>query len=192
MVKIYFRQADWKESKKRLFDCFSAVFFARFSSLPPKSRRNRTVFLLLKQDFGRHFTEWTGQSVHKPCHLSFVFSLFLTNRKSWTSWESRKRNRAGIMYSIEDSRSVNETPSTTNRHLPFLFPAGSRRYDRPNCHHNRPNPNYDRPDYPLRPSSSTIRTVVISMMSVLVPTATVLLLFRSKKCLFSKENRLLR
>ena len=96
------------------------------------------------------------------------------------------------MYGTGDSRSVNETSSTTNRHLPFLFPAGSRHYDRPNCPYDRPNPNYDRSNYLLGPSSSSIRTVVISIRSVLVPTATVLLLFRSKKCLFSKENRLLR
>ena len=73
-----------------------------------------------------------------------------------------------------------------------LFPAGRRHYDRPNCPYDRPNPNYDRADYLLCPSSSLIRTVVVSIMSVLVPTATVLLLFRSEKCLFSKENRLLR
>ena len=96
------------------------------------------------------------------------------------------------MYGTGDSRSVNETSSATNRYLPTLFPAGSRHYDRPNCHYDRPNPNYDRSNHWLCPSSSSIRTVVISMMSVLVPTATVLLLFRSKKCLFSKENRLLR
>ena len=192
MVKIYFRQADWTELKKRLWGCFSAVFSPDFSSLPPKSGRNRTVFLSFKRGIGRHFTEWTGQSVHKPCHLSFVSSLFLTNRKSWTSWESRKRNRAGIMYGTGDSRSVNETSSTTNRHLPFLFPAGSRHYDRPNCPYDRPNPNYDRADYPLRPSSSPNRTVVMSIRSVPVPTATVQRLFMSEKCLFSKENRLLR
>ena len=96
------------------------------------------------------------------------------------------------MYGTVDSRSVNEASSTTNRHLPFLFPAGSRHYDRPNCPYDRPNPNYDRSNYLLGPSSSSIRTVVISIRSVLVPTATVLLLFRSKKCLFSKGNRLLR
>ena len=96
------------------------------------------------------------------------------------------------MYGTVDSRSVNETSSATNRYLPTLFPAGSRHYDRPNCHYDRPNPNYDRADYPLRPSSSLIRTVVISIRYVLVPTATVLLLFRSEKCLFSKENSLLR
>ena len=96
------------------------------------------------------------------------------------------------MYGTVDSRSVNETSSVTNRYLPSLFPAVRCRYDRPNCHYDRPNPNYDRADYLLCPSSSLIRTVVVSIMSVLVPTATVLLLFRSKKCLFSKENRLLR
>ena len=96
------------------------------------------------------------------------------------------------MYGTVDSRSVNEASSTTNRHLPFLFPAGSRHYDRPNCHYDRPNPNYDRADYPLRPSSFPIRTVVVSIRSVLVPTATVQRLFMSEKCLFSKENRLLR
>ena len=96
------------------------------------------------------------------------------------------------MYNTVDSRSVNEASSTTNRHLPFLFPAGSRHYDRPNCHYVRPNPNYDRADYLLCPSSSLIRTVVISIMSVLVPTATVQRLFMSEKCLFSKGNRLLR
>ena len=96
------------------------------------------------------------------------------------------------MYGTVDSRSVNEASSTTNRHLPFLFPAGSRHYNRPNCHYDRPNPNYDRPDYPLRPSSSSIRTVIMSIRSVPMPTATVLLLFRSEKCLFSKGNRLLR
>ena len=96
------------------------------------------------------------------------------------------------MYGTGDSRSVNETFSATNRHLATLFPAVRRPYDRPNCHYDRPNPNYDRADYPLRPSSSLIRTVVISIRYVLVPTATVLLLFMSKKCLFSKENRLLR
>ena len=192
MVKIYFKLTDWKESKKWLLDCFSAIFVPNFNSLPPKSGRNRTVFLLFKRDIGRHFVEWTGQSVLKPCHLSFVFPLLPTNRKSWTSWESRKRNRTGRMYSTVDSRSVNETSSTTNRHLPFLFPAGSRHYDRPNCHHDRPNPNYDRANHLLCPSSFSIRTVVISIMSVPVPTATVLMLFRSKKYLFSKGNPLLR
>ena len=96
------------------------------------------------------------------------------------------------MYGTVDSRSVNETFSATNRHLATLFPAVRRPYDRPNCHYDRPNPNYDRADYPLRSSSSLIRTVVISMMSVPVPTTTVLLLFMSEKCLFSKENPLLR
>ena len=96
------------------------------------------------------------------------------------------------MYGTVDSRSVNETSSVANRYLPTCFPAVRRPYDRPNCHYDRPNPNYDRADYPLRPSSSLIRTVVISIRSVLVPTATVQRLFMSKKCLFSKENRLLR
>ena len=217
MVKIYFRQADWKESKNGFWTVFSAVFSPDFSSFRPKSRRNRVVFLLLKQDLGRHLAEWTGQSVRKQYHLSFVFSLFLTNRKSWTSWEARKRNRTGIMYGTGDSRSVNETSSVANRYLPTCFPAVRRPYDRPNCHHDRPNPNYDRanhllcpssfsirtvvispnPNYDranhlLCPSSFSIRTVVISMMSVLAPTTTVLLLFMSEKCLFSKENPLLR
>ena len=96
------------------------------------------------------------------------------------------------MYGTVDSRSVNETSSATNRYLPTLFPAGSRHYDRPNCHYDRPNPNYDRADYLLCPSSSLIRTVVISIRYVLVPTATVQRLFMSKKCLFSKENSVLR
>ena len=96
------------------------------------------------------------------------------------------------MYGTGDSRSVNETSSVANRYLPTCFPAVRRPYDRPNCHHDRPNPNYDRADYPLRPSSSLIRTVVISMMSVLAPTAIVLMLFRSEKYLFPKENRLLK
>ena len=96
------------------------------------------------------------------------------------------------MCGTADSRNVNETSSATNRYLPFLFPAGSRHYNRPNCPYDRPNPNYDRADYLLCPSSSLIRTVVVSIMSVLVPTATVQRLFMSEKCLFSKGNRLLR
>ena len=96
------------------------------------------------------------------------------------------------MYGTGDSRSVNETSSVANRYLPTCFPAVRRPYDRPNCHHDRPNPNYDRANHLLCPSSFSIRTVVISMMSVLAPTTTVLLLFMSEKCLFSKENPLLR
>ena len=96
------------------------------------------------------------------------------------------------MYGTVDSQSVNETSSATNRHLATLFPVVRRPYDRPNCHYDRPHPNYDRANHLLCPSSFSIRTVVISIMSVPAPTATVLLLFRSEKYLFPKENRLLK
>ena len=93
---------------------------------------------------------------------------------------------------IEASCGVNGIFGGARQELLPLFPAGRRHYNRPNCHYDRPNPNYDRADYPLRPSSSSIRTVVISIRHVLVPTATVLLLFMFKKCLFPKGIWLLR
>ena len=53
------------------------------------------------------------------------------------------------MYGTVDSRSVNETSSAMNRHLPFLFSAVRHYYDRPNSPCDRPNRHCDRFDYLL-------------------------------------------
>lgn len=46
-----------RNQKNGFLTVFQPFFSPDFSSLPPKSGRNRTVFLSFKRGIGRHFTE---------------------------------------------------------------------------------------------------------------------------------------